>query len=536
MSHSKSTVKSTKSLPPSGKKASERSHGKTMQKNVSSTNLRQGLGSSKLSSSKKGLSHGQLRPAGIIEDLVDTGVSVGKTVIDIAMGNPVGIAEVPSTLLKVIDTSKNVVRNLQKDDSSLKLTVPDKAEIKMAEDKVLVQKLQENMPVLTTTQIPGQNAYEFRAPPISQTSRFDSSIGRQIHRFTGSYNTGSLGSVAATPFWGRRFRLTPADATCFGPRMRAIAGTFQMFRINSFTLQYVPNVGTDFNGQVMLNMNEGTDLTNQFVDEGSAPQDVSQREHFAVGPYRQPLQLTIKGRGEWKYLYSSAGSEDLKWFSDMTAGVLHFGGLVGTSSDVGSVYSIFDVEFTSAIDDVLSFYQQLRSCFLTSFVSRSPVSDFDYFLKVAGKMADLMDVEDRFKDDRKIITSRPLATKYEEITPIQFLRRKRKGDSFREYLQVFKSMVPLDLCDHFLKKLTEDLGKPGHFVTLLKEMFLNLYVTIGSRAKDLMDIFEIETEIAVNGYILEIIKKMSVKLYDDRHPKLNFDEDEIDYQILDSHF
>lgn len=472
------------------------------------------------------------KSAGIFDDVLSTAVTVGKNVVDLVEGNPLGLVEIPNSILKVVDTSKNVIRNLTQDDAKTKVVIPDKTEITRKEDQLVLDRLKENMPVMTTTQIPGQYSYEMVTPPMNQSVYFDSSINRNIHRFTGTYNAGSIGNGSSTPVWRKKFRCSPGDATFTGPRLRYIAGTFQMYRWKSITMHYIPFVGTDSVGMISLNFNEGTDLLNQFQDIQSAPQDVSQREHNNSGPVRTPLQLTVKGRGEWKYLYSSAGSEDLKWFSDMTAGLLIYASGGGWENyPAGQLFVIYDVEFCSAMDSTYSFYSQLRQTFLSNWVSSSPVSDFDLYLKAMKHFAINSKVElksSNLSEFASVIrgTERHL---YLESNPREFLKSTKKSSSWKPETKedLMLNFIPtaISIDNDFLKKTVSDFDKNERLIIFLKSSYMSLFGLVSYRLLDFAHVIGLSELENLTDLVKTTIINMAKQLYDDRHPTV-FDDDE----------
>lgn len=490
-----------------------------------------GLKPRSLSTPTRVKTSGGLQPSGIVEDLYDTGKTIAKNVATLAEGNPMGLLEIPNTILKVVDTSKNVIRNLQGSDVKNPVVVPDKQEVATKNDELVVQKLKDNMPVMTTTQIPGQYSYEMSAPPLTQSSSFDASINRQVHRYSGAYNTGTLAGSYSTPTWIRAARITPADATLFGPRMRTIAGTYQLWRLNSITLHYVPNVGTDYVGSIMLNINEGTDIVNQFVNGSDAPKDVSQREHWNSGPARTPLQLTVKGRGDWKYLYSSAGSEDLKWFSSMTAGAMMYDCVTGAPSP-GQLYVLFDVEFCSAMEDLYSFSSQLRHSFLSNWVARSPTHDFDLYLKAIRYFANNLElVKDINDSDRKLMklfdTPFDRRESVQEWSPIEYLKKTRKSKTvvssdIIKRLEFVSELYYLE--PGARQKFEDDLKSDQRIVKLFKDCFDGLFGLVLARMHEFGRIIGMTEIKDLISMVKVVIINTSDKLYDDRHPTM-FDDD-----------
>jgi hypothetical protein len=126
-----------------------------------------------------------IRPSGIIDDVISTGMSVGKVLSSVAEGNPAGLLEIPNTVMKVIDTSKNIVRSIQSSDAKEKVVLEDKKDIKSVQDTVILDKLSSVMPVVTTTQLPTSYSTEVSIPEITITRSM--SNGKEIDVVRGSY-------------------------------------------------------------------------------------------------------------------------------------------------------------------------------------------------------------------------------------------------------------------------------------------------------------------------------------------------------------
>lgn len=305
----------------------------------------------------------------IIDDILSTGQSVAKTVSSLGSGNPLGLLEVPNSIMKVIDTTKNIIRNVSTTDQKEKVILSNQSEIKSQGDQVLLNKLKTTMPVITTTQLPTSYSTEYSQPPLEITEY--SAGNRKIQRVRGTYALATCvdDNNSLSTRWNYSFRLTPTSPGVFGSRVNAIADKFQMWRIKSVTASWIPTQGTDYVGNYYLVFMDGTDIANHYAASITF-QDISQREHAQPGSVKQGSNLTYKPVDNNWFYCSNWASSDMKFYSPASFGTLVYNYVpTVTANRVGYVLLTFDLEFTSASEAAWSFQSTMKRMFHSVWLS-----------------------------------------------------------------------------------------------------------------------------------------------------------------------
>jgi hypothetical protein len=311
----------------------------------------------------------------ILEDVFSTGMTVAKNISSLAEGNPLGLLEIPNSVLSVVDTTKNILRNVSQSDVKEKVILPDKESVNTVNDRVLINKLKQQMPVITTTQLPSSYSTEISQQPLVVTEKIGPG-GRKLTNVSGSFSLGNCidDNNPLSSRWNYSLRCSPIAGTFFGPRVQNLANTFQMWRFNSATASWVPTQGTDYVGNYSLNFMEGTDIASQYSGLINY-QDVSQRETATCGTAKQGGNLTYRGKGDWLYVDDSSGGSDQKFFSSTTFGVLVYNYKpVVANNVVGFVSISFDIDFMSASEFPYSFNAQMGRIFRSMWVSHCRIN------------------------------------------------------------------------------------------------------------------------------------------------------------------
>lgn len=304
-----------------------------------------------------------------LDTALSTGMSVAKSISGLVSGDPKGIAEIPNSILKVVDTTKDIIRNVSQSDAKEKVVVKSGQELKSVENKIVIDKLQESMPIITTTQLPSSYATEFNQAQIETGTRTWN--GRNISFARGSFAMATVSddNNPASTRWNPGLRMEPVSGTVFGSAVANIALKHQMWRIKSVTATFVPSQGTDFIGNCLLNFMEGTDVASQYA-VGVTYQNASEREHVNFGTLKKTLDLTYKGKGDWLYCYNGAGA-DPKWFSSTTFGLLLYNYVpTATPNKVGFIYLTFDLEFMGRAESAYNFIGQQEQLLFSVWLSR----------------------------------------------------------------------------------------------------------------------------------------------------------------------
>lgn len=508
-------------------------HGKNM-KNVGKNNSK--LNRVQLPSSKKHsrLSTLKLKTSNeknIISDVLSTGAQIGKNIVDIASDPALGLLEVPSTIMKVVDTTSNIVRNVSKSDAKEKIVLQDKATLNDQANSIVFNKLKEQMPVITTTQIPSSYSTEINQAPLTVTERV--SNGRKITNVSGSYALApSYDDLTVGYKWNYSLRLTPVDPNCFGPRVESIASTFQMYRINSVTANWIPTIGTDYNGNVLLNFMDGTDTSDQY---GSSIdyQTASQRDHIQPSSAKLGTSLTVKGKGDWLYVYNSV-SGDPKFFTSLTFGNLtHLYVAPSSPTRMGYVMLTFDIDFMSASDASYSFFSVLSRKTHGHWVSSGVNATYMKFLAFLYHYSviglDFMNTIDPLKRSVKIFDG-PLPIAPLKKDPVaDFLYHKRTSNLIREDI----------LNDVFNLFLTEVDPSPdmrqAFAIDKVKSYIAHLIIYHAFLLESMSDLDGLK-------FIFNIIKTFSrtesrrIDPIPHRYATIPDSDDESDFEVVEDHF
>lgn len=318
----------------------------------------------------------------IIDDVISTGMSVAKTATDLIEGNPQAIVDIPNTIMKVIDTTSNIIRNVKNSDATEKVVLKDKVDVSNHKDTVVIEKLRDSMPVITMTQIPTAYSTEYRQNPLVFRSlgQFN---GRDVIEFNGSYALlpvlrGSDGHET----WSNAMRLTPSNPACFGTALFTHLELFQMYKIIDVTDHYIPICGTDTHGTVILNFNDGTDIGNHFHSDKTY-QDVSQREHVMCTSSKMSTNLTIKGKGDWLYISASEPGDSLKFFISMTAGQMCALYEPTQTTRHGYIQRTFKIQAMSRMESGYSFKERFSKFLQSQWISHCMNSiNYSQFLAI----------------------------------------------------------------------------------------------------------------------------------------------------------
>jgi len=358
----------------------------------------------------------QIKPSGIVDDLLSTGKSVAKTVSSLAEGNPLGLLEIPNSIMKVVDTTKNIIRNISESDATQKVILQDKGSLKSVGDTVVMEKLRENIPVVTTTQIPTSYAVEHTLPSLKT---YDTSYpdGRKGVRAIGSCSLPSAGNTTgAQSFTAYVTTLNPDDDSFFGSRCASQSELYQMYKINEITAHWIPTVGTDYPGNMIYSFADGTNSSNQWAG-GITYRDVSQRDCKQPATVKLGSNLTVKGKGDWLYVDDN-GTGDPKFFASMTFGTIFYNVAPVTSpvTLLGHFFVTFDIEFKGNMEFPYSYNAMMRRSFLTQW-KKSPQYTYDkwicYMWNIAKKMA--QSIGGLSKSTTKLI-SKPLDNETDSVS------------------------------------------------------------------------------------------------------------------------
>lgn len=394
-----------------------RKSGTFLQKSKSISNARARISKRALNLSSNG--------GGVVETLskiYDTGKDVVRDVAKVASSDPTVFLTAPSTLMKVVDVTKNIISNItEKDGKKPILSGP----VKSKEDHQILEKLKEAQPVINTTILPTASATNVEMPTMTQEPKVYPG-GRRGFNIKGSYFTGRCGSAKSNvdTWYGLPGgnAISASNNSLFGDRVASILQLHQLFRVNSCTLTFMPFKGMNYEGNVMLNIADGIDTV---MGTSVTMEVVSQRENVAFGDLKTPLSLTVKGLSDWLWC-NNTGSRDPKFFASMCYGVCVFS-TANTSSDpdvvpCGNIFFTFDVDCMSATETAYSLGGIIRREITSNWLSNTNVVYKDlYCLYLAYVLKEYLESLDSKSD-----------SDFENLTTsniVMFLTKQKKSFS-----------------------------------------------------------------------------------------------------------
>lgn len=292
-----------------------------------------------------------------IGNVVSTGGQILKNIEGFVENPLVGLAELPKTVMKVIDTGSGILRNIQSKDVKEKVVLENGKDVSSKENDILLEKLSKSMPVISTTSLPSAFSTEVSMPSLKT---YESTWnGRKVVRLQGSSILGDVStSSITTGAWNLQGRET---AQSFGSRVTAILSQHQMYRIRQIDYRYIPNRGTDYEGQILLCAMDGVEVSNYYPTSGGSSQAIgaSQREHVTIGTLNAPCSLTIQGKGDWLYVFNG-GTYAQHFYSSITRGFLVYNYGSVTSQNCGQIIQTFDIECTSASEFGFGFNHEIE--------------------------------------------------------------------------------------------------------------------------------------------------------------------------------
>ena len=255
-------------------------------------------------------------PSGIedtLSDIVSTVTQVAKTGAEVLEMNPMALVDIPQSIMKVVDTSKGIIRDLTNGDAkpNKEQVVIPKTEVVRKKDEVVIDNLKKVLPVINTHSIPTTFATEVSVPPMVTRERDYN--GKRGLNITGA-NAGLVINFGTTTALFNSFvsRVTPVDnsGSIFGSRIAAIASNFQKWRLNSLTIQYVPTMPTSYNGNIFMNILEGTEMT-----IATSVSHLSQRENFSMCTCYYGTTLKMNGSPTWYFTSNATANDPIKFYT-----------------------------------------------------------------------------------------------------------------------------------------------------------------------------------------------------------------------------
>jgi hypothetical protein len=279
---------------------------------------------------------------------------VAETTIGAFEGNPISLAKIPNTIMKVVDIGTNVVKALRPDDVSKKITLDKGVQITQ-ENETVVKELSKSMPVIHTSGIPSTFVSQLTLPqPVIKTT-FEK--GLKITNIQGS-NAFRLITYPGSPTaWDFQtsFPMTPTGSNpIFGARCKSMADIFQRWRLNSFSFQYVPLQAATQSGNIVCIANNSSTLSSVDIVRIPDMSTASQFENKMWCHAGSKGDLAVRCRNPWLWSNPTLGSsyEDLKWFYQWVVAIYTYG---NKEIPAGTMIVTFDIDFTQDVAQSTSF-------------------------------------------------------------------------------------------------------------------------------------------------------------------------------------
>lgn len=317
-------------------------------------------------------------------ELIDTGLAVGKTVAGLVAGDPMSLLTIPNTLLKVVDTAKNVIRDINSSDAKQKVVVPSGSDVKESGNQIILDKLKTVQPVLTVTQLPSSNGIEVSLPSlrsvVSTTMDAQGFFPETIYAsFAGGVVTSS--AIVGLGRWEQNNRVLPRDANRFGLRVgNHYAQIYQQYRLKRLTVQWVPRVGYNYKGNIAMNFMLGIDSNSVALPIGY--QTISERSLKELKSVNSPFSLTFVGDKEWRYtgLPDSTSPDSMRSFCQCVFGIYHWGN-ESINEILGFPVYDFELEFRSNSESAWSIQSKISRSVGDAYIVASPNIEYRSYLK-----------------------------------------------------------------------------------------------------------------------------------------------------------
>lgn len=305
-------------------------------------------------------------------------VDVAEEVISSIEGNPISIAKIPNTILKAVETGKSLYNDVSGLLSPQKIKV-DPGQVISEQNEKIVKEISKSMPVINTQGIPSSFVSQLTLPNITVKSTMEK--GQKITNVTGC-NAFVQFHHAITTNWTHALAwpLEPiTGGSIFGSRVIKIASLFQRWRLNSFSIQYIPTQPLSDPGGVAVVVNNSTNLGS--VQLGMIP-DVStfsQYQHKLLCSSGSKGDLSIKMKNPWLFCSPQAG-DSVKWYYQWVMGLFVYGN--GDGLACGTLVCTFDIDFCQEVPQSTYFLDHYMKYIMGSWIRYSPVElSFSVWLK-----------------------------------------------------------------------------------------------------------------------------------------------------------
>jgi len=398
----------------------------------------------------------------LMSDIIDTGRTVANNIGTMMTDPLAGALQLPNSILKVIDTGKEVVgsfnssRGPTTQDIALKGQIPINP--RSSEQKIL-DKISQTQPVVVTQGVPSSynakvttNAMTTEEVRVTGASGRGSAKGVRCRGSQALHPSGIGFSGGGVPAFAEAFscRVAPGSSGIFGTRLTAISGLYQRWRLNALTIFYVPTMPTDVPGNVALTFLDGTtnNATTATLD------GISQRESVIMFRASETGSLTFSHIPRDLWITPSDVDYDPKFYIQAIFQCFTYGNyFTGYPNTAGQLFTVYDVTLFSAAESPLDYQVMLRrslfdSYFCSNFRSIVPFiknyrplikEAFDVMHKEASKgTLSLVCDKEKYKD-RMISVFKPI-NKFVEIDPSTLEERQLlEKDNLDQLLLAVKS-------------------------------------------------------------------------------------------------
>lgn len=300
-------------------------------------------------------------------NMLDEVMDIGETAIGALEGNPMSLLKIPSTIMKVVDVGKNIVKNLTGTKLEQKQIVVDPNTQIKTENEAVVKELSKHMPVISTTAMPSSFVNQFITPPPTVKSTIEK--GMKITNIQGS-NAFHTFTHPNTTNWtlSGTWPLTPIGSNpIFGTRCNAMANIFQRWRLNSFSIQFIPTQATSQPGNIAIVANNSSNQTSVSTAYIPNLSTLSQMENICVSSASTRADLSVRVKNPWLWCSPDLdATPSLKWYYQWVLGLFVYGN--GTGIQTGTLIISFDIDFAQAVVTASSFERvflgELSNCWV----------------------------------------------------------------------------------------------------------------------------------------------------------------------------
>lgn len=415
-----------------------------------------------------------------LSEIIDTGISIGKTVTGLVAGDPTSLTQIPNTLLKVVDTAKNVIRDINKSDATQKVIAQPGIDLKESGNQIILDKLKDVQPVLTVTQLPSSNGIEVSLPTLrSVVAKTPDNQGFYTETVYGSFaGANVVSSPTFVGYWAQNGRVLPRDINRFGTRVaNHYSQIYQQYRLKRLTVQWVPRIGYNYKGNLAFNFMLGIDV--EGVSDPVGYQQISERSLKEIKSVNSPFSLTFRGDNEWRFtgLPDSGSLDSMRSFVECTFGI-YVWNCETAAEALGFPVFDFELEFRSNSEAPWSVQSKISQIVSNAYIKSCPSIEYRSYLKGLWYLFRILRVKDE-DDARGIDYSVMYEVLEDDPEFIEWFRSYAKSptqrscelatDTFKSLLDSYEFLKEKDLHCYDVYNFAEDLELRDYTISVLSD-------------------------------------------------------------------